>query len=222
MTVQNDANSAVGHQQRPRKPLSETENKIFVLLRSIPVLKPGISDDHCRAYAQGLNGIVVMAQMNLQGPGAQRVGAKRTQKELKRLADSAEKIAKTLGSAHRETNEVIQAALPEGLSLSQYKKVMQQIFRVLYQADVDAGELTAKGQKPSDEFAAEVEGAAAEAFTALTGRKAVPIVKQVLTGSSGTKAQSGGPYLEFLATLFKALGIDASAEYHARLRINRA
>jgi hypothetical protein len=36
------------------------------------------------------------------------------------------------------------------------------------------------------------------------------------------KAVSGGPFLEFLDALFKAFGVNASAEYHARqLRLNR-
>jgi hypothetical protein len=222
MIGETDTNRPFASRLRQPKPPSETENKIFALLKSIPALKPDISEMQFRHYANYLNGVVVMAHMNHQRPETRRVGAKRTQAELDKLSDLAEEMTIEMNSAHRETNELIRAALPKGSSLSQYKNVMQQAFRVLHQASVDAGELTEKGKKPSDKFAAEVDRAAAEAFTALTGRKAVPIVRQIEAGYRGTKAQSSGPYLDFLATLFKALGIEASAEYHARLRINRA
>jgi hypothetical protein len=42
---------------RPRKPPSETETKIFAVLKSIPILKPGITEEHCRAWANSLNGL---------------------------------------------------------------------------------------------------------------------------------------------------------------------
>ncbi|MFZ0352933.1 MAG: hypothetical protein WAM12_04615 [Pseudolabrys sp.] len=206
---------------RPRKPPSETENKIFALLRSIPVLKSHISKEHCRSYANYLNGAVILAEMNHQGPQSQRVGAKRTQTELKRLSDLAEKMARAMNSAHQETNALLAAALPKGSSLSQYKRVMNEVIQILHKANNEAGKLTAKGKKRSDESAAAVTHAAANAFTALTGRKAAPIVKQVAAGSSGTQAQSTGPFLDFLEALFETLGIDASADYHSRQLIRR-
>jgi hypothetical protein len=166
--------------------------------------------------------VVVVANMNHQRPEAQRVGARRTQAELERLSNLAEMIAKALNGAHRETNTLIAAALPKGKSLSQYKHDMNELFRVLHQADVDAGELNAKAEKPSDGFAAEVTRGAANAFTSLTGRRATVIVRHVPVGDSGTIAASRGPFLDFLGELFEALGIDASADYHARqLRRNR-
>lgn len=205
----------------PRKPPSETEDKIFALLKSIPILKPGITEEHCRAHANGLNGIAVLALLH-QRPEAQSVGARRTQAELERLSGLAEKIVETMNGAHLEANTLIAAALPKGKSLSQYKRVMNDVIRVLHQADVDAAELTAKGEKPPDKFAAQVTRGAAEAFIALTGRQATVIVTSVPAGRNGTQAKSGGPFLDFLAALFEALGIDASADYHARqLRRNR-
>jgi hypothetical protein len=219
----NDANSLVAPQQRPRKPPSETENKIFALLKAIPNRKVDITEEYCRAYAQGLNGIALMAQMNHQGPQSERVGAKRTQAELKRLSDLAERIARAMNNAHQETNALLAAALPKGSSLSRYKRVMNEVIQILHKANEEAGKLTAKGKKRSDEFAAEVTRAAAKAFTALTGREPTITVQHVPAGSNGLKAASGGPFLEFLGTLFEALGVDASAEYHARqLRRNRA
>ena len=206
---------------RPSKPPSETENKIFALLRSIPVLKPHISDEHCRGYANYLNGVVLLAHMNHHGPQSQRVGAKRTRTELKRLSDLAEKMARAMNSAHQETHALLAAALPKDLSLSQYKRGMNDVIQILHKANDAAGKLTAKGKKRSDEFVAEVTRAAASAFTALTGRKAVPIVRQIDAGSSGTQAQSSGPFLDFLAALFKALGIRASAEYQTQQLIRR-
>jgi hypothetical protein len=207
---------------RSSKPPSETEMKIFDVLRAVPNQNAGITEEHLRAWANGLNGVVVVAHMNHQRPEGQRVGASRTQAELKRLSDFAEKIAKTMNGAHRETNALIEAALPKGKSLSQYKNDLNEVFRVLHQADVEAGVLTAKGEKLPDRFAAEVTRWAAEAFTALTGRKAAVIVKSVPVGESGTKAASHGPFLDFLNALFEAVGVNASAEYHARqLRRNR-
>jgi hypothetical protein len=207
---------------RPRKPPSETEEKIFAVIRSIPILKDGVTEEYCRAEANGLNGMAVMAHMNHQRPETQKIGARRTQAELEKLLDHANKIAKTLNAAHRETNALIEAALPKGKSLSQYKRDMAEVFRVLHQADDNSGELTAKGVKPSDEFAAMITQAAADAFTSLTGRKAAVIVKHV-AGKSDVIAVSGGPFLDFLGALFVALNIDASADYHARqLRRNRA
>jgi len=203
------------------KPPSETENKIYALLKSIPVLKPDVTKEECRAHAKGLNGIALMAQMNHQGPQSQRVGAKRTQAELKRLSALAEKLARAMNSAHQETNALIAAALPKGSSSSQYKWVMNEVIQILHKANREAGNLTAKGKKRSDESAAAVTRAAANAFTALTGRKAVPIVRQIEAGSSGTQAQSTGPFLDFLEALFETLGIDASADYHARRLIRR-
>jgi len=201
------------------KPPSEPENKIYALLKSIPVLKPDITKEECRAHASGLNLIALMAKMNHQGPQSQRVGAKRTQAELKRLSVLAEKLARAMTSAHQETNALLAAALPKGSSLSQYKHVMTEVFQILQKANDEAGKLTAKGKKPSDEFAAEVTRAAANAFTALTGREATVIVDPY-AGDTGTKA--GGPFLDFLKKLFAELGIKASAEYHARqLRRNR-
>jgi hypothetical protein len=214
--------SDMNQHTRPRKPPSETENKIFALLKSIPILTPGITEEHCRGYANYLNAVAVSAHMSHQRPEAQRFGARRTQAELERLSDLVEKIVMTMNGAHQETNALIEAALPKGKSLSQYKHDMNEVIRVLHQADVDAGELTAKGEKPSDEFAAELTQGAAKAFVALTGRKPTVIVKPVPAGRNGTQAKSCGPFLDFLKALFKALGIDASAEYHARqLRRNR-
>ena len=196
--------------------------KIFDVLKAIPNRKARISEEHSRAWANGLNGVVVMAQINHQRPEVQRVGAKRTEAEVERLSDLAEKIAETMNGAHRETNALIKAALPKGKSLSQYKHDLNEVFRVLHQADVEAGELTAKGEKLPDRFAAVVTRYAAEAFTALTGRNAAVIVKSVPVGESGTKAVSHGPFLDFLNALFEAVGVNASAEYHARqLRRNR-
>jgi hypothetical protein len=208
---------------RPPKPPSDIENKIFSVLRSIPLLKPDITEKHCRDNAKYLNGVVILAHMHYQRPEAQRIGARRTCAELERLSDLAEKIAKAMNAAHRETNALIRAALPDGKNLLQYKREMNDVFRVLHQADVDAAELTTRGKKPSDKFAVEVTRAAAKIFTALTGRKATVIVKAVPVGHSGTSAESSGPFLDFLEALFEALGVDASAEYHARqLRRNRA
>jgi len=221
MIGENDANNSVARQQRPHKPPSETENKIFAVLQSIPVLKPNISENQFRHYAKYLNGVVIIAHMNHQRPETRRVGAKSTQAELDKLSDLAEKIAQAMNGAHQETNALIEATLPEGKSLSRYRRDMNDVFRVLHQASVDAGELNAKGEKPSDGFAAAVTRGAGEAFTALTGAKPTVIVKQVLAGSKGTKAQSTGPFLDFLRSLFAALGIDASAEYHARQLIRR-
>jgi len=207
---------------RSPKPPSETEMKIFTVLKAIPNQKANITEEHLRAWANGLNGVVVMAHMNHQRPEVQRVGASRTQAELKRLSDFAEKITRAMNEAHQETNVLIEAALPQGKSLSQYKHDMNEVFRVLHQADVEAGELTAKGEKLPDRFAAEVTQSAAKAFTALTGRKAAVIVKFVPVGDSGTKSASHGPFLDFLNALFEAVGVNASAEYHARqLRRNR-
>lgn len=207
---------------RPRKPPSDTENKIFALLKSIPSLKPDITEEHCRGYANYLNAVVVMAHMNHQRPEVQRVGARRTQAELEKLSDLAEKIAKAMNASHLETNNLIEAALPKNKSLSQYKHDMNEVFQILRQADVNAAELTAKGEKASDRFAAEVTRGAAEAFVALTGRKATVIVQSVPDDYSGTKAVSRGPFLDLLGALFEALGVDASADYHARqLRRNR-
>jgi hypothetical protein len=220
--AQGDARGIIDQHTRPRKPPSETEVKIFGLLKSIPILRHEITEEHCRAYANYLNGVVVMAHMNHQRPEAQRIGARRTQVELEKISDLAEKIAKAMNATHLETNNLIQAALPKGKSLSQYKRDMNEAFHVLHQADVDAGELTAKGEKPSHGFAAEITRGAAKIFTALTGRKAAVIVKLVPAGYTGTKAASGGPFLEFLGELFEALDVDASADYHARrLRRNR-
>jgi hypothetical protein len=208
---------------RSVRPPSEIENKIFSVLKSIPILKVGVTEAHCRARANILNGVVVMAHMNYQRPEVQQVGAKRTQAELKRISDLAEKIAKAMNAAHRETNALIQAALPNGKTLSQYKRDMNEVFKVLHQADVDAAELTAKGKKQSDRFAIEITRAAAKAFTALTGRKATQAVKAVPVGDSDTKHTSYGPFLDFLKELFEVLGVKASAEYHARLlRRNRS
>jgi hypothetical protein len=208
---------------RPVKPPSDIETKIFAVLKSIPIRKPDPSEEHCRDNAKYLNAVVVMAHMNYQRPEAQSIGARRTCVELEWLSDLAEKIAKAMNAAHRETNALIRAALPDGKNLLQYKREMNEVFRVLHQADVDAAEPTARGKKPSDKFAVEVTRAAAKTFTALTGRKATVTVKHVPVGDSGTKAASGGPFLDFLEALFEALGVDASAEYHARqLRRNRA
>ena len=228
MTVQNSHRSAgsrpaaSGH-VRPANQPSETELKIFALLKSIPLLKPDITEEHCRGYANYLNGVAVFAHMSHQRPESQRVGAVRTQAELKRLSDLAEKIAIVMNGAHRETNKFIKAALPQGKSLSQYKRDMKEVFRVLHQADVEAGEFSAKGEKPADLFAVEVTRGGAEVFTALTGRKATSNVKAVPAGYNGMKAVSYGPFLEFLGALFDILGVDASADYHARqLRRNRS
>jgi hypothetical protein len=221
MIGQGATKDAIAGPQRPRKGPSEIENRIFALLKSIP-LKPGITEEHCRSYANYLNGVAVFAHMNHQRPDSQRVGARRTQAELEKLSDLAEKIAKVMNSTHLETNELIEAALPKGKSLSQYKREMNEVFRVLYQADVEAGEFSAKGEKPSDFFAAEVTRGAAEVFIALTGRKATANVKSVPAGYSGTKAVSYGPFLDFLRAAFDILGVDASPDYHARrLRRNR-
>lgn len=127
MTGRDDITSLISllrHQPGPRKPPSEMEDRIFALLQSIPHLKPNISEQQCRHYAKYLNGIVTMANVNHQRPETQRVGAKRTQAKLEKLSDLAEKMTVEMNSAHRETNELIQAALPEGSSLSQYKRVM--------------------------------------------------------------------------------------------------
>src|ERR1700688_1638615 len=202
---------------RPRKPPSETEEKIFAAIRSIPILKDGVTEEHCRTWANVLNGMAVMAHMNHHRPETQKIGARRTQAELEKLSDCTEEIAKTMNGAHRETNALIEAALPRGKNLSQYKHDMNEVFRVLRQADVDSGELTAKGVKPSDKFAAEVTRAAADAFTSLTGRKAAALTKQVPNdGTEGSKAQDYGPFLDFLNDLYAALQIDASAAYQAR------
>ncbi len=207
----------MNHFIRPRKPPSETEEKIFAAIKSIPMLKDGVTEEYCRAWANGLNGMAVMAHMNHQLPETQRIGARRTRAELAKLSDCAEEIVKTMNGAHRETNALIEAALPKGKNLSQYKRDMADVFRVLHQADVDAGEITAKGVKPSDEFAAEVTRAAADAFTSLTGRKAAALTKQVPDdGTGGSKAQDYGPFLDFLNDLYAALQIDASAAYQAR------
>jgi hypothetical protein len=212
MTGQDDIGSLIGqlrHQPRPRVPPSETEDKIFALLKSIPVLKPDISDEHCRSYANFLNGVVVLANMNHHGPQSQSVGAKCAQAELKRLSDLAEKMARAMNSAHQKTYALLAAALPKGSSLSQYKRVMNEVIQILHKANDEAGSLTAKGKKRSDEFVAEVTRAAATAFTALTGRKATRTV-------NGITGKSGGPFLQFLTQLFAILAIKANAEYRAR------
>jgi len=201
----------------PDKSPSEIETKIFSVLKSIPILKAGITEEHCREYAKYLNGVVVMAHLNYQRPEAQHVGARRARAELERISDLAEKIAKAMNDAHRETNALIEAALPKGKTLSQYKRDMNQVFRVLYQADVNAGELTAKGKKPSDKFTMEVTRAAADAFTRLTERKAAALTRQVsIAGPSGSKAQDYGPFLDFLKELYAVLNISASPAYQAR------
>ena len=183
-----DVNSSVARQQRSPKPPSETEDKIFALLKSIPVLKSHISKEHCRSYANYLNGAVMLAEMNHQGPQSQRAGAKRTQTELKRLSDLAERMARAMNSAHQETNALLAAALPKGSSLSQYKRVMNEVIQILHKANDEAGNLTAKRAKNDLMNLRQQElCAAANAFTALTGRKAVPIVRQVEAGSNGTK-----------------------------------
>jgi hypothetical protein len=228
MTDQNGNQSVLAAAQglaraRPRKPPSEMENKIFALLKSMPNRKSGITEAHCRAYANHLNAVAVLAHMNHQRPEAQSIGARRTQAELEKLCHHADKIAKAMNAAHQETNALIIAALPKDKNLSQYKHDMNEVFGVLYQADDHAGGLTAKGEKPSDKFAAEITRGAAQAFTALTVRKATVTVKQVPAGSNGTKAQSCGPFLDFLCSLFALLNIEASPEYHARqLRLNRS
>jgi hypothetical protein len=220
MIGQNASKGAVAGHRRPHKAPSEIENKIFALLKSIPIRKPGITDEHYRSWAEGLNGIVVMAQGNHTGPQSERVGAKKTQAELKRLSNLAGKFARTMSSAHQETNALLAAALPAGSSLSQYKRVMNEVIQILYKANDAAGKLTAKGEKRSDEFVIEVTRAAAKAFTALTGRKPTVIVKHIPTDYS-VKAQASGPFLTFLKAIFEALGIDASAEYHAQQLIRR-
>jgi hypothetical protein len=220
MIGENPTNGASGGPQRPRKPPSEIENRIFELLKSIPV--PRISEQHCRAYANRLNAVAVMAQMHGQRPEAQRVGAKRTQTELERLSDLAEKMTQAMNCAHLESNNLIRAALPKGVSLSQYKRTMNGVFRVLHQADVDAAEFSARGKKPTNRFAEKVACAAEKVFIGLTGRDWTPIVKQVPAGYNGSKATTSSPFIDFLERLFAILGIDASAEYHARqLRRNR-
>jgi hypothetical protein len=223
MIGENVAEGAVTDQQRPRKGPSEIENRIFDLLKSLPDLKPNISAEYCRDYASSLNGAILMAQMNYQrAPAQQCVGAKRTQAELLKLSDLAGKLARAMSHAHLETNNLIGAALPKGATLSQYKRVVSEIVEVVYRAADDAGALTGRGKKPSDQYAAKVAQAAAQAFTKVTGRKAALIVKPVPAGFSGNTAKSGGPFLDFLINLFAILGIDASAEYHARqLRRNR-
>jgi hypothetical protein len=203
--------------KRSPKPPSETEEKIFAAIKSIPIRKDGVTEEHCRAWANSLNVVAVMAHMNHQLPETKKVGARRTQAELAKLSDYAEKISKTMNRAHRETNALIEAALPKGTDLSQYKRNMNDLFRVLHQADVNAGEITAKGVKPSDKFAAEVTRAAAVAFTSLTGRKATVLTKQVPDdGPEGSTAKDYGPFLDFLNDLYVALQIDASAAYQAR------
>ena len=215
MTNQNVMSDA-GH-QRPRKGPSEIENKIFASLKSLPDLKSDISEAHCRAYANSLNGFIVMAQMNYQrAPAQQRVGAKATQAELSKLSHYGNKLAQTLSSAHLETNTLIQRHLPKGVSLSTFKRELSEILLIIYQAADAAGALAEKGTKPSDQYAANVTLAAANAFTALTGREATRTV-------NGITGKSGGPFLEFLTELFAILGIKANAEYQARqLRRNRS
>ena len=128
---------------RPRRAPSEMENKIFALLKAIPNRKVDITEEYCRAYAQGLNGIALMAQMNHQGPQSERVGAKRTQAELKRLSDLAERIVRAMNNAHQETNALLAAALPKGSSLSRYKRVMNDVIQILHKDNEEAGKLSA-------------------------------------------------------------------------------
>lgn len=203
--------------QRPRKGPSEIENKIFALLKSLPDLKLDISEEHCRAYANSLNGSIVMARMNYQrAPAQQRVGAKATQAELSKLSRHGNKLAQTLSDAHLEANTLIQRQLPEGISLSTFKRELSEILLIIYKAADAADALTEKGAKPSDQYVANVTLAAGNVFKALTGREPNRTV-------NGITGKSGGPFLEFLAQLFAILGIKANAEYQARQqRTNRS
>jgi hypothetical protein len=122
-----------------------------------------------------------------------------------------------MNGLHAEATSVIEEVLGPGRDLSQYKRDLNALHRVLYQADVNSDTITAKAPKPSDKFTEELTEAAAAEFTALTGLKSVPRSKQVsVDGPKALKAQSYGPFLDFLTALYGADGVKASADYQAR------
>ena len=174
---------------RTPKPPSEIEMKIFAVLKEIPNQKPDITEEHLRAWANGLNGVVVMA----------------------------EKIAATMNGLHFEATAAIRSALGEGRSWRRYIEVMNAVFAALHNANADAHLITGRAAKRSDKFVEEVTKAAASAFTGLTGRKAAALTRQVPNeGQKASKAEDYGPFLDFLADLYRVLNIKASPAYQAR------
>jgi hypothetical protein len=202
---------------RTPKPPSEIEMKIFAVLKEIPNQKPDITEEHLRAWANGLNGVVVMATMNHCLPVSRKAGARTAKAELKKLAEHAEKIAATMNGLHFEATAAIRSALGEGRSWRRYIEVMNAVFAALHNANADAHLITGRAAKRSDKFVEEVTKAAASAFTGLTGRKAAALTRQVPNeGQKASKAEDYGPFLDFLADLYRVLNIKASPAYQAR------
>lgn len=198
------------------RPPSATERSICDVLKALP-LKKRVTEEHCRASANLLNGVVVMALMNHRLPITTKAGANTARSELKKLADYAEKIAKTMNRLHAEATSAIEEVLGPDRSLSKFADELNAVHRVFYQADVNSDAITAKAKKPSNEFAYELTEAAAGEFTALTGLKSVSYSRQVpVDGPEALKAQSYGPFLDFLTALYDAVGVKANPDYQAR------
>ncbi len=145
-------------------------------------------------------------------PQTRAVGTTTTQRELKKFADLAAKLGCHIKSMHNDARDAYHAASADRPNLDDMPAELMYVILAVDKALGQLGpEKPARRQQPKKQQADNVSVHAAQVFTALTGKPATRINDTVTD-------KVGGQFYNFLAELFVALGIDASAASQVRGR----